>query len=65
MIEMGILYRDRRNKLKPTSFAVSNRICTIKEYRTDTVTGNQTLFTVEGKNYLVERLRKFGEITVP
>lgn len=65
MIELGILYRDRRNKLKPTSFAVSNRICTIKEYRTDTVTGNQTLFTVEGKNYLVERLRKFGGITVP
>lgn len=62
MLEWGILYRDRRGKLKPSSDAKNNDYCTLKEFHNEGYSGNQVLFTVKGKNYILQRLKGRGRM---
>lgn len=51
----GYLYRDKKNQLCPYSEYVHKGIFEVKEWKHGEKTGIQTLVTVEGKRFLIEK----------
>lgn len=47
--DMGYIYRDSKNKIKPYAKYVNDGIFVLKEYATNTHVGNQTLITPKGR----------------
>jgi anti-repressor protein len=56
LIDNKFVYRDAKGKLKPYA-QYNNKYFIIKDFCFHGVSGNQTLITVEGKNYFNERVK--------
>lgn len=56
LIDNKFVYRDAKGKLKPYA-QYNNKYFIIKDFCSHGVSGNQTLITVEGKNYFNERVK--------
>jgi len=54
----GFLYRDKHNQLCPYSEYIQKGYFEVKEWQQGEKTGTQTLITVEGKQFFINKYQK-------